>query len=467
MRKYLLIFVLILSACMSLTPIPAGTPQSSATPSAAFSVRTHPDGSLYVGDQVSFEVFSPSAFQSDGKSIRISLAGKTLDEQKFQPFGVGERSQANFYWVWDTHALQAGSYTLTFSLVPDDARWERTFKLRPASELPAAEAKAQWKTAESLCCSIYYISGTDGERDLAALKTMLDTQAADVEQRMNARVNGKIPFTFLPRTLGQGGFTNDGIYVSYLRQNYAGAATGQVAHHEMVHWLDNQLGGDLRPSILSEGLAVYLSDGHFKLEPILPRGAALLELGWYVPLRQLADSFYLSQHEIGYMEAAALVNYLVSIHGWDAFSAFYRDIHPAASGSQADALNTALQAHFKISLEQLERDFNAFLRQQPVDAATRNDLRLTVAYYDTMRRYQSVMDPSAYFLNAWLPDVPAMRQRGIVADFVRHPDSAINWKIESLLVSGDASLRAADYRAAENDLRAVNLLLDLFGRFSK
>jgi hypothetical protein len=74
------------------------------------------------------------------------------------------------------------------------------------------------------------------------------------------------------------------------------------------------------------------------------------------------------------------------------------------------------------------------------------------------------MDPSAYFLNAWLPDASAMRQRGIVADFVRHPDSGANRQIENLLVSADVQLRAANYNAAEIDIRAINLLLDLLGR---
>ena len=467
MRKYILIFLLILTACMPLAPIPAGTPPPSPTPSAVFSVQVHPDGALYVGDQVSFEVFSPSAFEPDGKSVRVSLAGKLLDEKQFSPFGVGGRSQANFYWVWDTRGLQAGSYTLTFSLVPNGAQWEKTYNLRPASELPAAEAKAAWKSTESVCCTIHYISGTDSEKDLEALKTMLDAQAVDVEQRLGTKLNGKILFTFLPRTLGHGGFTADEIYVSYLRQNYAGGSTQMVAHHEMVHWFDNHLGGDLRPSILAEGLAVYLSGGHFKVEPLLPRGAALIEFGWYLPLRQLADSFYLSQHEIGYVEAASLISYLVSTYGWDAFNAFYRDIHTTPSGSQADAMDAALQVHFKISLEQLEKDFKAFLRNQTIDDGTRTDLRLTVAFYDTVRRYQREMDPSAYFLNAWLPNVPDMRQRGIVADFARHPDSEINRQIESMLVAGDAKLRAADYPGTETELRAVNLLLDLLAHFGK
>jgi len=467
--KILLSLLLAFSACAPLPPLPpltAGTPEPSVTPSPSYTLLTHPDGALYAGDLVSLEVLSPTAFIPMEKSISVSLAGKILDIQRFAAFGVGNRSQVTFYWLWDTHGLQAGSYTLTFTVLPKGQSWEKTVELLPAAERPVLETKAQWKTADSLCCSIHYISGTDSEVDIETLKSMLDSQAANVEQRMSAKFNGKIPFTLIPRTLGHGGFTRDEIYVSYLHQNYAGSSTALVTHHEMVHWLDSQLGGELRPSIITEGLAVYLSDGHFKVEPILPRAAALIELGWFLPLRQLTDSFYTSQHEIGYAEAAALVSYLVSTYGWDEFNAMYQDVHQAASGFQSDALDAALQAHFKITLEQLEQDFTNFLRQQPVDDVTRTDLRLTVAFYDTVRRYQRQHDPSAYFLNAWLPDVMVMRQRGIVADFLRHPTTQLTRQVEALLVSGDANLRAADYGAAEADIRAANLLLDLAGRFS-
>jgi hypothetical protein len=229
----------------------------------------------------------------------------------------------------------------------------------------------------------------------------------------------------------------------------------------MVHWLDSQMGGRLRLSILQEGLAVYLSDGHFKVEPILPRAAALLDLGWYVPLRKLADSFYFSQHEVGYVEAAALIHYMVTTYGWKNFNTFYRGIQPALSGSEADALDIALQARFGLSLDQLEQNFIAFLRQQTVDDSVRTDIRLTVAFYDTVRRYQQELDPSAYFLSAWLPDVSAMRARSIVADFLRHPGSLFNRQIEILLVSGFANLRSANYTSTEADIRTVNRLLDL------
>lgn len=464
MRKILLAFLLIFTACNFLAPVRPVEPQASAS---TFKVIAHPDGPLYVGDKVSFEVLNMADADTSSQAVRISLGDKNLGEKDIQPFGMGGRHEAAFYWVWDTQGLKAGTYTLTFSLLPSESHWDEKFTLLPAADVPAPEPNARWQSADTACCVIHYISGTDAEKDLEMLKAMVDAQATDVESRFGVKMNGKIPITFMPRVLGHGGFTSDGIYVTYLHQNYAGGATQQIIHHEMVHWLDGQQENDLRPAILQEGLAVYLSDGHFKKEPILPRAAALIDLGWYIPLNQLTDSFYLSQHEIGYVEAAALISYLVTTYGWDEFNTFYRDIHSVPGGSQVAALDSALKIHFETSLTELEKGFTAFLRQQTVDDTTRTDLRLTVAFYDTVRRYQRELDPSAYFLNAWLPNVPEMRQRGIVADLLRRPESAINQQIETLLVSGDASLRAGDYTAAEADIRTVNVMLDLLRYWKK
>lgn len=445
---------------VTLPPLPAGSPPPTFTPSASFTVLTHPDGSLYVGDKVSFEVLSPSDFQLGHQKMRVAIGDQMLGETDFSNFGIAGRSEAIFYWAWNTQKLDAGAHTLTFSVLPTGPTWTETFTLLPAAGLPAAERDARWVSVSSACCTIYYISGTDAARDIEKLETLADAQAADVERRLGVDFKGKIPLTFLSRVLGQGGFTADAIYVSYLDHNYAGSTVAQVVHHEMVHWLDKQMGGDESISLLQEGLAVYFSDGHFKVEPILPRAAALFQLDWYIPLRTLVDSFYTSQHEISYIEAAALTAYMVQTYGWKNYNAFYRDLHSGKGGSTIDMLDAALQAHFNITFDQLEKDFIAFLHKQTVTPDTITDVRLSVAFYDAVRRYQQQVDTSAYFMTAWLPDGAEMRQQHIVDDYLRHPVSATGTQIEKLLVAGDASLRAGDYPAVEADIREVNRLLD-------
>jgi hypothetical protein len=282
-----------------------------------------------------------------------------------------------------------------------------------------------------------------------------------VEQDFGRTFPEPVMITLMPRTLGHGGFTTDGIYVSYLDRNYAGNATTQVIHHELAHLLDAQIGGGYRPTILVEGLAVYVSGGHFKQELLLPRAAALFEPGWYIPMVELIDNFYPQQHEVGYLEAGALVQYLVEEYGWTAFDDFYRHMPDPGYRYPSEVMDISLQEKFGLTLAELEADFIACLNNQPVTNAIRDDLRLTVRFYDTVRRYQQRLDPSAYFMTAWLPDGVTMRQNGIVADLLRRPDRWKNRQIEVLLVRADGELRLGDYVQAKKTLDWINWLLDV------
>jgi len=518
--RFLIPVVLVLLACRALTPAVLAPPQISVTPPVAtlevtpsptisasptplpptltplpipnepFAVRLHPDGPLYVGDQVSLEIIAPPQTDLSGHSVDVQVdapRGPFLAAMDFGRYGIGGRSQATLMWAWDTSNLEAGEHTLTFKIKPDGPTWMQNVRLDPQDEVPPPEPQAKWAFADSKCCRLYYITGTAAKRDIQKLMAMADEQAKDVSQRMGVEITSPIPIVFLPRVLGHGGFTGLEISVSYLDRNYAGSDSALVLHHEMVHLLDNRLGGDLRPTILLEGLAVYLSGGHFKQDPLLPRAAALLSttagcaadasssgpgtalvtgkpygLGTYLPLKPLIDEFYTSQHEIGYLEAGALVEYMVETWGWQAFSDFYRDIHSVPSGSQAQAMENALRKHFNISLNDLEQGFLTVLREQTVTSEITKDVSLTVLYYDTVRRYQQLLDPSAYFLTAWLPDAVKMRQKGIVADYLRHPSTPENIALETLLVSADTSLLTGDYARTEQTLAAVNAMLDIF-----
>jgi hypothetical protein len=443
-----LLILILLAAC------------ASAQTETGYTVLTHPDGPLYAGDRVSFEIL-PGANATDGLSVEISADGTMLGASGFGPYGVGGRTEAVFWWTWDTRDLEPGRHTLTFSILPQGPSWTETYVLHPAASVPAPEPEAGWESTTSGCCTIYYVTGTDAERDIESLKALADEQAADVESDFGAAFPAPVTVTFLPRTLGHGGFASDSIYVSYLDRNYAGSATAQIVHHELAHIMDAQLGGGYRPSVLVEGLAVYISGGHFKEEPLLPRAAALFDLGWYIPLADLADDFYPQQHEIGYLEAGALVQYLVETYGWDAFDNFHRHMPDLAPAAPSEVLDAALREHFGISLAELETDFTAALRSQTVTGDVRDDLRLTVRFYDTVRRYQQGLDPSAYFMTAWLPDGKTMRETGIVADYLRHPDGWKNRLIESLLVRADAELRLGEYDRVEKTLNQVDWLLDV------
>jgi hypothetical protein len=313
--------------------------------------------------------------------------------------------------------------------------------------------------------------------------------------KLGTDLDKKAVITFLPRVLGHGGFASDEISVSYLDRNYAGNAPQAVVHHELVHLLDARLGGELRPSLLVEGLAVYLTGGHFKSEPLMERAAALLSpqsgcvpaearlggnrmaealpvcaINRYLPLEPLADDFYNAQHEIGYLQAGALVAFMVDTWGWDTFTAFYRDIQPperdhdSQGFKQSEALELALQKHYGFGLLALEEHFLEALRAQQLDPQWVVDVSASVEFYDTVRRYQRLLDPSAYFLTAWLPGNDQLRQREIVTDYTRRPSEPANLALEALLVQADADLRQGDLFATREILQAVNRVLDAIER---
>jgi hypothetical protein len=360
--------------------------------------------------------------------------------------------------------LKPGNYTLTFTRLPDNFTWNETVALHPANQVPPPEPEAHWASTTTTCCILYYITDTAAERDIATLSREADEESDAVANQIGSKLDKRINLIFVPRLVGQGGFTESDIYVSYLDSNYIGNEMPILFHHEFVHYYDNVVGGDYRPSIFQEGLAVYLTGGHFKPEPLRARAAALLNLGWYIPLTNVADDFYHQQHDIGYLEAATLVKYLVDTYGWGAFIEFYRTV-PAPNGQKDSAvIDIALREHFGISFADLETAYLACLRAQPFTEDERADLRLTVEFFDTVRRYQAALDPSAYFLTAWLPDGSLMRQRGIVADFLRHPNGWDNRLVESLLSRAQAELFNGDYAGAERILIWSNWILDVVAR---
>jgi hypothetical protein len=450
---FLLLFFLI-SSCV---------PVAQASKAEGLQVITHPDGPLFAGDQVSFEVIAPASQKGRKGSVEVKFDGKSLGAADFSGFGIGGRNEAVLWWAWNTTGLQPGPYNLTFYDAAAELTWNETVTLYPANKVPPPEPQASWEEVTTVCCIIHYITGTAAARDISSLSREADEQSADIASKLSFQLQTRIDVTLMPRVIGQGGFTTGSVYLSYLDQNYMANEMPILFHHEFVHFYDGQIGGEYRPSFFQEGLAVYLTGGHFKPEPLRPRAAALLELGWYIPLATLMDDFYNAQHDIGYLEGATVIQYLIQTYGWEAFNDFYRHI-PAPDGRKdSGAIEAALQEHFKLSLAQLEAAYLAWLRAESFTPAQKADLRLTVQFFDTVRRYQKKMDPSAYFLTAWLPDGAVMRQHGIVADFLRRPRQLDNRLLEPLFIYSWNQLASGNYAACDWALKLSKWLLDLFG----
>jgi hypothetical protein len=443
--------------------------------------RIHPDGETYYsGDLVSFQVFAHHGYDwatgtPPDVDVEIWLGvpgeGEVIAEERVAFYG-GLDGEAWLEWVWDTTGL-VGPQALTAVLDPDDQIQigdedpdnnlvARTIDLRPPEELPAVWADARWTQAENECCFFHYISRGAAERDIETLMAVADEAFAYAGQRLGLETDQtKLDVFLIDRVLGHGGFAAGHVIISYLDRFYAGGALSQVLRHEAVHVLDRRI-TEVRPTLLSEGLAVYISDGHFREEPITKRAAALLALNRYIPLAELAEDFYPSQHEIGYLEGAGLVEYLVDRFGWEAFLTFYGGMKANDEG-QAAMIDVALQEHFDLTLGEVEAEWLAMLEALPPPRTQMTDLRLTTEFYDTLRRYQREFDPSAYFLEVWLPHIEEAEQRQITADWLRHPSDLINVTLETMFVAADSALDKARYAEMEALLNAINGVLDAEG----
>ncbi|MCK5921524.1 MAG: hypothetical protein KAG66_11330, partial [Methylococcales bacterium] len=182
----------------------------------------------------------------------------------------------------------------------------------------------------------------------------------------------------------------------------------------------------------------------------------------YLPLTQLINDFYPAQHEISYLEAGGFFQYLVNRFGQERVMTFYSTVNSAEELTKipSEAMDIALRSHFGFSLTQLEADWIQQLRAISYDTQESEDLMLTVAYYDMMRRYQQQHDPTAYYLNAWLPSPRALYERNSSAELSRHPTAEINIWLETMLVAANQALRTGQYSQARALLSGIERTLN-------
>ncbi|NPA06930.1 MAG: hypothetical protein GXO54_05945 [Chloroflexi bacterium] len=477
--------------------------------STGWIVRVHPTGGLFVGDVVSWEVRPPPGQVQRGEPVvlRLQRGGLTLEwRATFQPFGFARELAAVVPLAWDTRVgpAEPGTYILTV-IYHDTPQGQWPVHLAPAEQRPWWEQGVHWRTRDLPCCQVVTLTRTPASRDAFLLEPLLQTTWARLTQRLG-QPDERPTVVWVPRLLGQGGFAlRANLWLSYLDQDPTGSDPAVLLHHELTHWFDHALHPATRPSMLVEGWAVYLSHGHYHREPLLDRAAALLPLGLYIPLPRLVEGFYTHQHEVAYLEAGALFSYMVDRWGWDAVHRFYvqfpqgtsttalHDQHraskdalvltggpvdglrrdtPAASDwgplvvvaqarTEGERLDVALQQAFGVDLATLDQDFRAALRARAQEARLWiADVDLTVRHFETLRRYQQVLDPSAHYTQAWLLPLDLLQERDVIADVYRQPGDVTSVVARLLLQEAARRRNLGDYRGAQAALQAVTQVLD-------
>lgn len=471
----------------TVTPSPTDTPTptlpATAPPVAApdlsltaADVIIYPAPQLYVGDQATFQIIPhvPPEIPPGDVAVHISLDGELLVNDHLNRPNLGGAVTGLYEWAWQVN--QPGNYTLTVELDPQD-------RLQAGDENPtnnlvtltvtaipaeAADAPPQrnWRTINTASAVIHVVEGTAADRDADKLAALVDQAVSRAATALQVSQTQPVEVFFIERIIGQGGYAGAAMVITYSDRNYAGGGLYEVLVHEAIHLLDNSFEPSDSFRFLTEGLAVWGTGGHYKQEPLDQRAAALLtETDQYIPLAQLIDNFYPAQHEVGYLEAGALVNYLTLTYGWERTRDLYSGLRRQPGLSEAQALDNALQQHLGKSLAQIEADWHTYLRRQPRDPNAAADLLTTIRYYNIMRQYQQQYDPTAYFLDAWLPTPGVLLDRDLTAELTRRPTAKANIALETMLEASDMALRQGQIARANGLLDSVERVLKNRGAF--
>lgn len=457
-----------------MVPLEAVETTSNADADLSFvtdKIYIYPVPQLYAGDLATFQFVAhvPEVINPADVMINIFVNDQLIVEDRVGGRNLGGDSIGLYTWVWNT-TNQTGQQTIRMVLDPDDHlqigdenpdnnEFVQVVDVQAAQDLPRDEQGAEWISQDTTYTSIHVVSGTAASRDLKQLASLTDEAFAAAIERLGISPQRRYDVYFIDRVIGQGGYTGNSIVVSYLDRNYAGGGLREVLIHEAVHIIDQQI-APRDVTFLREGVAVWAAGGHYKPENLDDRAAALLQTSLYVPLPILIDKFYPVQHEIGYLQAGAFVNYLVAQYGWEQVRNFYGNVSLEGYSSASVAIDAGLQAHFGKTLDQVEQEWLSFLGQRRLDENVLADLLATVRFYNVMRAYQEKYDPTAHFLTAWLPSPLEMRQRGIVADVTRHPQEELNIVLETMLHAADSALRSGDYNQTDVLISSVERVLE-------
>jgi len=457
--------------------VPLVTPPADDLSLSLDHVQLFPVPYLFSGDRVTFQILPhvPQGIAVNNVIVDIFVDDKNIVSESLDSRNWVGQAEGIYEWKWDTTG-QPGEHKIRIILDSLDQIKEGDeneannevlieVKVRRAGEKPLAERDATWVSADTDCCQIHVQTNTAAYRDLPLLLEKVETAVAQAAIQLREEPNHKLNIYFIDRTIGQGGYAGSDIVATYVDRPYAGGNLHERLVHEAVHVLDRQFAPQ-RLKFLAEGLAVWATGGHYKAEDIDVRMAALVQIGQYIPLAVLVDNFYQTQHEIGYLEASGFVLYLIEEYGFEVFRDFYAATSADDASSEWQALNINLQETYGKTAAQLETEWLNSLGSLSPDPIQIADLETTIRYYDTVRRYQNLYDPSAYFLTAWLPHPEDVRVEGNPADLRRHPQSEVNITLEVMFKVTENVMKEGDYNRANVLLDSIDRILDENGAFA-
>jgi hypothetical protein len=457
---------------------PAATLTSLPTATPAITQPTLTDLSAAVDDQAWTITFHALAEVPPGRSITEVLLwyDTAAGRQVRHLAGTPQDSLALSYQLdaaaegltrTVTTTAELGYWWLVRDSAGESARAGGTALLSPALQAmvvpPAPEPPPvdfTWALSESQHFKFYYMPGTAAERDLPRLAVLAQTALDRITTVLSMNLDGQMSIYFVPRIFWQGGaaYADKVLLISYLDRNYTGVETWTYFTHEGTHALAQDLiqpkdNGGGPDGVLVEGLAVWATGGHYRLEPLDEWAAVIAASDRYIPLSELrAGPFYDFQHEISYLEGGSFVKFLIERYGLDRF----KELYGQATGDVAhdEALVHSLYDSDYAGLEQEWLDYLAGLNPTPEQART---LWLTVRSFDLMRRYETELDPDARVLP---PKPPTEWLSDTLKIFLGRAGAPLNVVLETALIAAQQQINGDPAAGTGPDPEAASALLD-------
>ncbi|HKY53107.1 MAG TPA: hypothetical protein VJM08_02325, partial [Anaerolineales bacterium] len=419
-------------------------------------VRAYPGPEHYAGDVLTFEIQTDGSFGEETLNVQMTLDDNPATEVS---------AKSNFInlllpLALDTTGL-SGRHTLKFTTVDGRLNETYSFEVLPADQRSANEEGAAWTVTETGCCKLHYITQTAAARDIEFIAEHFQQAAEDFTAITGSTIDPKLDVYILDRIWGNGGFGGGGeLVISYTDRYYGPTIGGEgletLARHEFSHAADiaaASVGDGI--DFNYEGMAVYIAGGHYKPEPLAQRGAALFDLGYYVPVGQ-----YLQQHELAYLYPAAMLTYIVETYGenklWEFFGA-----DANSSDGQPLPLGDAIQSTFGISMNEFDQAFQDWLESKDPGEQL-DDLRLTIELQDLRRQYQDTYAPPPYFLLAKAEEAAARPEYLPVV--IREANKAPNIAVELIIARGQQAIVKGDYVQAKGFIRVLKEIIST-GKF--
>jgi hypothetical protein len=322
-----------------------------------------------------------------------------------------------------------------------------SLEILPAAERPADQTDLAWQKREIDCCTLYFLDKTAAARDIEQIAADVSAAIGDVAARFRVEFEPQaFTFVFSDAVWGNGGFTADQqIYISYVDRDFqSNAGLAQPIRHEAAHAATMIIGPNyMTGPLLSEGIATYVAGGHMKPDPLPQRAAALVELGLYKPVDDTNEQWFSQQHEVRYLEAEAVVAYLVETYGWDRFIKFYKTNIERPNLSMNVWFDQALQKNFQMNTQTFEERLLAWLQSTPPGEQV-EDVRLTVAVQNLRRQYQATYAPFTH--SVAVENFISVEPLEL---FLREPSEPSNAAVECMFIAVQRLLAEKQYEAAQ------------------